>query len=94
MILPVKAGASRTIEHPGLEVQASRWTPDGKKLLLFANEVDGGLRLFVHHLDDSPPRPITPEGCAPGFLPISVDGKYVVVQGPDQVFSMYADRRR
>ncbi|HET9793975.1 MAG TPA: WD40 repeat domain-containing serine/threonine protein kinase [Thermoanaerobaculia bacterium] len=89
-ILPVKAGTSRTIEHPGLAVHAARWTPDGKKLLLLANEVNGGLRLFVHALDDSPPRPITPEGCAPGSLPVSADGKYVVVQGPDQVFSLYA----
>jgi serine/threonine protein kinase/Tol biopolymer transport system component len=89
-ILPVKAGTSRTIAHPGLAVHAARWTPDGKKLILLANEVDGGLRLFVHELDDRPPRPITPEGCAPGFLPVSSDGKYVVVQGPDQVFSMYA----
>ena len=89
-ILPVKAGTSRTIAHPGLAVHAARWTPDGKKLILLANEVDGGLRLFVHELDEKPPRPITPEGCAPGFLPVSSDGKYVVVQGPDQVFSMYA----
>ena len=88
-ILPVKAGTSRTFEHPGLVAHAARWTPDGKKLLLLANAVGGGLRLFVHALDDAPPRPITPEGCAPGFLPISADGRYIVVQGPDQVFSMY-----
>jgi len=59
-LLPVKAGTSRTIEHPGLAVHAARWTPDGKKLLLLANEVAGGLRLFVHDLDGPAPRPITP----------------------------------
>ena len=88
-LLPVKAGTSRTIAHPGLAVHAARWTPDGKKLLLLANEVGGGLRLFVHDLDSGAPRPITPEGCAPGFLPVSEDGAFVVVQGPDQVFSLY-----
>jgi serine/threonine protein kinase/Tol biopolymer transport system component len=88
-ILPVKAGTSRTIEHPGLAVHGARWTPDGMKLLLLANEVNGGLRLFVHGLDEKPPRPITPEGCAPGFLPVSSDGRYVGVQGPDQIFALY-----
>ena len=88
-LLPVKAGTSRTIDHPGLAVHAARWTPDGRKLLLLANEVGGGLRLFVHDIDASAPRPITPEGCAPGFLPVSEDGAFVVVQGPDQVFSLY-----
>jgi eukaryotic-like serine/threonine-protein kinase len=88
-LLPVKAGTARTIEHPGLAVHAARWTPDGRRLLLLANEVGGGLRLFVHDLDGAAPRPITPEGCAPGFLPVSEDGAFVVVQGPDQVFSLY-----
>jgi serine/threonine protein kinase len=88
-LLPVKAGTARTIAHPGLAVHAARWTPDGKRLLLLANEVGGGLRLFVHDLDGGAPRPITPEGCAPGFLPVSEDGAFVVVQGPDQVFSLY-----
>jgi Tol biopolymer transport system component len=88
-LLPVKAGTPKAMEHGGLAVHAARWLPDGKNVLLLANEPDGGLRLFVQDVDGGKPLAITPEGTGVGFFPVSPDGKFVVAQGPDNQFSLY-----
>ena len=89
ILLPVKAGAPRSLEHPGLAVHAARWAPEGQELLLLANEVGRGLRLYVQSIVRGAPRPITPEGTGLGFFPVSPDGKFVVAQGPDHLFYLY-----
>ena len=80
-LLPVKAGTPREMEHGGLAVHAARWLPDGRHVLLLANEPDAGLKLYIQSSDAGPPRPITPEGTGVGFFPVSPDGKFVVAQG-------------
>ena len=89
-LLPVKAGTPREFEHGGLAVHAARWLPDGRNLLLLANEPNAGLRLYVQSAEDGPPRAITPEGTGVGFFPVSADGKFVVAQGADHQFSLYS----
>ncbi len=88
-LLPVKAGTPKEFEHGGLAVHAARWLPDGRNLLLLANEPNAGLRLYVQNAEDGPPRAITPEGTGVGFFPVSPDGKFVVAQGSDHQFSLY-----
>ncbi len=88
-LLPVKAGTPKAMEHGGLAVHAARWLPDGRHVLLLANEPDGGLRLFVQDVEGGKPLAITPEGTGVGFFPVSPDGKFVVAQGSDNQFSLY-----
>jgi DNA-binding winged helix-turn-helix (wHTH) protein len=53
------AGSVVDLPPTGLEYQWARYFPDGKRLLLFANEPDRPLRLYVQPLDGKP-FPITP----------------------------------
>jgi eukaryotic-like serine/threonine-protein kinase len=87
-LLPVKAGEARRIDHHGLNVHSARW-PDDDRLLIAASKAGEGVRLYVLPLDGSDPRPITPEGMAIGFFPISPDGKLVAAQASDQHFYLY-----
>jgi Tol biopolymer transport system component len=89
VLLPVRAGSPREIEHPGITPHVPMWTNDGKRLLLAGNEAGRARRLYLLGLDGSAPRPITPEGIASGFFPISPDGKLVAAQGPDEAFALY-----
>lgn len=89
VLLPVKAGEPRPVNSHGLEVHNGKWLPDGKRLLVFANEANKGPRLFVQKIEGGEPRPITPEGTGLGFFPISPDGKFVVAQGPDNLFYLF-----
>ncbi|MEO8218311.1 MAG: protein kinase [Acidobacteriota bacterium] len=90
ILIPVKAGERRVVDRYGLSTHATRWLPDGKRILLAANHPSEGIRMFVQSIDGDEPRPITPEGIAIGFFPISADGKYVVAQASDELFYLYA----
>jgi Tol biopolymer transport system component len=89
-LLPVKAGERRLIDVADLSVQTARWNPDGERLLLAASRPGEGVRLYDLPLSGTAPRPITPEGMAIGFFPISPDGKFVVAQASDQNFYLYS----
>jgi WD40 repeat protein len=88
-LLPVKAGEPRTLPKHDLGIHRDWWLPDGKRLLVAANAPGEGLRLFVQGLEGEAPRPITPEGIAIGFFPVSPDGRVVVAQGTDGLFYGY-----
>jgi Tol biopolymer transport system component len=88
-LLPVKAGEPQTLPRHDLAIHRTWWLPDGKRLLVAANAPGEGLRLFVQGLDGATPRPITPQGIAIGFFPISPDGRIVVGQGADGHFYGY-----
>ncbi|HVT04088.1 MAG TPA: protein kinase [Thermoanaerobaculia bacterium] len=89
-LLPVGAGASRTTPVKGLEMMVWwNWFPDGKRLLLWANEPLQGRRMYELALDgDGTVRGFGPEGVK---LPqaISPDGKFVATTGPDDRLMIY-----
>jgi tRNA A-37 threonylcarbamoyl transferase component Bud32/Tol biopolymer transport system component len=88
MLLPMRAGSARRLNHGHFVYHSADFLPDGARLLVAAQEPDKGIRLYVQDLaGDRPPRPVSPEGIAPdhfqGF-PVSPDGKWVAtvdVQG-------------
>ena len=92
MLLPVRAGEIRVVETGTLNChQFHRFMPNGESLVVAANQPGGGLRLFLVPLDGSTdPRAITPEGIAPGFFPVSPDGKWVVAQTADDTFRLFS----
>jgi serine/threonine protein kinase/Tol biopolymer transport system component len=89
VLLPVKAGQPRTLPHHGLNIHRASWIPDGKRVLIVANEPDRALRLYVQSLDGEKQLAITPEGIAVGSFPVSPDGKRVVAQAGDQLHSLF-----
>jgi serine/threonine protein kinase/Tol biopolymer transport system component len=89
VLLSVKAGEPRVLPAHGLSVHRGRWLPDGKRVLLAANESDRAIQLFVQTLDGEAPRAITPEGIAIGLYPVSPDGRFVVAQLADQDHVLY-----
>ncbi len=60
-VVPIADAAARPVDLPptGLEYQWARYFPDGRRLLAFANEPNGPLRLYVQPLGGKP-FPITP----------------------------------
>ena len=89
VILPVKAGEPRTLAAHGLIVHRGRFLPDGRRVLIAANEPERALRLFVQPIEGDPPRAITPEGTAFGSYPVSPDGRFAVAQLADQDHMLY-----
>src|SRR5262249_1114613 len=84
VIYPIGAGDPRFLATPGLTVQRASWLPDGNHLILAANEVGHGVRIYLYDVAAQKSRALSPEGyrCLPGGL-VSPDGKTVIVSGPD-----------
>ena len=87
-ILPTGAGSARAISLPGLAVRTAEWLPDGKRILITANENNGD-RLFLVDSADAKPRAISPPGYRAFIRAISPDGKLAAVQGPDRRRYLY-----
>jgi len=79
VLLPTGAGEARTIPlAPLVNGQFGSWFPDGRRLLLLANEPGRPPRLFERALDpEAVPRPITPEGVIGIPRSLTPDGRYV-----------------
>jgi hypothetical protein len=90
-LLPVGAGRSRTVPVKGLEMMVWwNWFPDGKRLLVWGNEPNHGIRMFEIAIDgDGTPRPVGPEGVK-WPVAISPDGKEAAVTGPDERLTIYS----
>jgi eukaryotic-like serine/threonine-protein kinase len=90
MLYPIGTGEPKSLRAAGLRIRNAAWLPDGRHLLLFANEPDRGMRLWIQTISDGKRRAISPEGYS-GFAPhaISPDGKFAAVTGPDQRFYLY-----
>jgi Tol biopolymer transport system component/predicted Ser/Thr protein kinase len=85
-LLPTGAGSPKALPKGGLVYQWGTFFPDGRRLLLWANEPGRGSRLFVQEIDGGAPRPITPEGYELPYRgrPISPDGRTATALGPDR----------
>jgi Tol biopolymer transport system component len=85
---PTGAGEAKVFPKDGLSVWNACWFPDGKKLLLTANEPGRGPRLYEREFTGGKPRALTPEGYR-GQRVVSPDGKWAVVTGPDRKTYLY-----
>lgn len=83
-ILPTGPGESRELTIPGVVPYKVQWFPDGKRLVLGADEPGRSGRLWVQDLQGGAPRPITPERTGVGVL--SPDGRFVATIGDDGHF--------
>jgi Tol biopolymer transport system component len=63
--------------------------PDGRQLLVSANEKGKGVRLWLVDAESGKPRPISPEGFRHYSRCVSGDGSRVIVSGPDQRLYVY-----
>jgi WD40 repeat protein len=83
VLLPVGAGENRTLpRHQIVRYHSARWFPDGQRLLVVGSEVGQGPRCYEQPIDGGVPRALTGEGVGIRGLPISPDGKTLVVTGP------------
>jgi Tol biopolymer transport system component len=85
---PTGAGEARVFPKEGLSTWNACWLPDGKKLLLTANEPGRGPRLYERDFTGGKPRALTPEGYR-GLRVVSPDGVWTVVTGPDRKTYLY-----
>jgi len=79
VMLPTGAGESKVLKDDGLQdVRGVEWFPDGRRLLITANEGGRLPRMWVQDLDGGKPRAVTPEGATGKDVVISPDGSFVV----------------
>jgi len=89
VIYPTGPGEPRLLPRDGLNIVSADWMPDGKRILLGANEPGRGVRLYLREVEGGKPRAVTPEGYLNFQGTISPDGKFVAVRGPDQRRYLY-----
>lgn len=76
-LLPTGPGEPKLVPRGPIEqYHWARILPDGRHVVISANEKGGGVRLFVQEITSATVRPITPEGTA-YLLPPSPDGNFV-----------------
>jgi Tol biopolymer transport system component len=82
-IYPTGLGQSRLLPREGLTVQRADWMPDGRRLLVSANEAGKGVRLWIVDATGGKPAAISAEGFRQFNRCILPDGSKVVADGPD-----------
>jgi Tol biopolymer transport system component len=90
LLLPTGPGETKVLKNDSFEnFGGAAWSPDGKRIILAAQEKGHGPRVYVLDLEGGKPRPISPEGVwiRRGTNPLSPDGKLVVgTQGRGKAF--------
>jgi Tol biopolymer transport system component len=88
VLLPTGPGERRRLERGPIEEYGAygAFLPDGKRLIFRGTERGRKPRLYIQSVIAGPPRPISPEGVDASNLnhPISPDGLYAAVSGPDE----------
>jgi len=87
-ILPTGPGQPRDIPGDINHVWA-RWFPDGKRILMSANEPEKGVRFYIYNLDSGQVQTISQEGVNGNALVISPDSQWVAGIGPDHRGYLY-----
>jgi serine/threonine protein kinase len=64
LLIPLGAGETKTLKSEKLHygVGPAMWMPDGKNLLVSAQERGHGIRAYLQPVDGSASKPVTPEG--------------------------------
>ena len=89
-LIPLGAGEPRTVPCKGLEaIMWWYWFPDGKRVLLVANALGEGNRMFELAIDgDGTPRPVGP--CDVAWpAAISPDGTHIAAPNQTQLVHIY-----
>ena len=60
-IVPVGEGQAHELFGGGIEYHWARYFPDGKRLLVVANEPGSSLRFYLQELNGGKPQPLTPD---------------------------------
>ena len=82
LLIPTGTGQTRELVHKGLTHHAiGSWFSDSKRILFAANQDGRRPRSYVQGIDESDPRPVTPEGTI-GHA-VSPDGRYVLTGVPE-----------
>ncbi len=91
VLLPTGPGEPRQLAGGSIDHRVASFLPDGKRILFGGSEPPKGQRLFVQDLEGGSPKPVTPEGTtfADGVtVPVSPDGRSILVSGPDGSISI------
>jgi Tol biopolymer transport system component len=84
LLLPTGAGESRAIKTGNLRNPIARFLPDGKRLIIFTDE----LRVYVQALEGDTPRPVTPPSVI-SLGSFTADGKYVLGRDAQHNWALY-----
>jgi hypothetical protein len=89
-LVPTGIGEPRTLRFERLErIHWGAWHPDGRRLVLLANEPGGALRAYDVDLENPEPVPFTAEGGPTWDIRVTPDGRAIVGQGPDGTWKRY-----
>jgi len=88
VLLPTGVGQPRPLDTGRLNLLEGAFLPDGRRIVLAANEPGHGPRVFVMDAGGGTPRAFSEEGITDGGA-ISPDGKSVALCGPDRVAKIY-----
>ena len=89
VLYPTGAGEAKLLDRGGLNFRRAAWLPDGRRILCTANEPGRGARLYVVDAADGKARALSPEGYRSFTRPVSPDGRFAVVLGPDRKTYLY-----
>ncbi len=85
--LPTGPGEARTVKRGPLErYHWASWFPDGKRILIAANEPGHAVRCYVQNLEGGEAKAITPEGVGVYLSPhaLSPDGQWIATTDVEQ----------
>jgi len=88
-LLTTGAGEARTLTRDNINYSWAHWFPDGKHVLVSANEQGKGVRFNVLDVATNQMRPISPEGVNATSFVVSPDSQFVAGIGPDQHGYLY-----
>ena len=88
-LLTTGAGEARMLTHDNINYSWAHWFPDGKHVLVSANESGKGVRFDVFDVASGQMRAISPEGVNATAFFVSPDSQWVAGIGPDQLGYLY-----
>jgi dipeptidyl aminopeptidase/acylaminoacyl peptidase len=91
-LLPTGAGTPRTLPRGKIvQIQSGTFLPDGKRIVLCANEKDRPSRLFLQDVGSGDPRAISAEGVSTPWIsiPVTPDGALVAAVAADGRLRLY-----
>jgi eukaryotic-like serine/threonine-protein kinase len=86
---PTGTGEAKVLPMSGLKAQDADWTPDGKRIVVEAEESGHGVRIYLRDFPEGKARAISPEGYQIFVNTVSPDGKSIAVRGPDGRLYLY-----